>query len=48
MISLERPIRGAACTCLPSSSFPIVLSDNTLDIKEDKYRCEIDLEMRLL
>ena len=47
-MSLERSIRGVACPCSPSISLPIVLSEDTLDIKEDKYRCEIDLEMRLL
>ena len=48
VISLEQSIRGVACPCSASSSLLILSSDDTLDIKEDKYRCEIDLEMRLL
>ena len=47
-IHLERSIIGVACSCLASSSWTIVSSDDTLEIKEDKYRCEISLDSRLL
>ena len=32
-ISLERSIRGVACPCSASSSWPMELSDNTMDMK---------------